>query len=73
MIGQTIAHYHIIEKLGSGGMGIVYKAEDTKLSREVAIKILPPHLLVSKDDRSRFNREAKAAAALNHSNIATVY
>jgi serine/threonine protein kinase len=73
MIGNEILHYKIIKKLGEGGMGVVYKAEDTKLSREVAIKILPPHLLVTEDDRSRFNREAKAAAALNHSNIATVY
>jgi serine/threonine protein kinase len=73
MIGKTILHYKILEKLGEGGMGIVFKAEDTKLNREVAIKVLPPHLLASDDDRSRFNREAKAAAALNHPNIATVY
>jgi serine/threonine protein kinase len=73
MIGKTILHYKILEKLGEGGMGIVFKAEDTKLNREVAIKVLPPHLLVSEEDRSRFHREAKAAAALNHSNIATVY
>ena len=73
MIGKSILHYRILEKLGEGGMGIVYKAEDTKLNRLVAIKVLPPHLLVSEDDRSRFHREAKAAAALNHSNIATVY
>lgn len=73
MIGKTILHYRILEKLGEGGMGIVFKAEDTKLNREVAIKILPPHLLTSEDDRSRFKREAKAAAALNHANIATVF
>ena len=73
MIGKKILHYKIIEKLGEGGMGVVYKAEDTKLHRSVAIKVLPPHLLVSEDDRARFNREARAAAALNHSNIATVY
>jgi serine/threonine-protein kinase len=73
MIGKTILHYKILEKLGEGGMGIVYKAKDTKLNREVAIKILPPHLLASGDDRARFDREAKAAAALNHPNIATVY
>ena len=73
MIGTEILHYKIIEKLGEGGMGVVYKAEDTKLNRNVAIKILPPHLLVAQEDRARFSREAKAAAALNHSNIATVY
>jgi len=73
MINRKILHYKILEKLGEGGMGIVFKAEDTKLHRKVAIKILPPHLLVSEDDRARFNREAKAAAALNHANIATVY
>ena len=73
MIGKNILHYKILEKLGEGGMGIVYKAEDTKLERTVAIKLLPAHLLASEDDRSRFSREAKASAALNHLNIATVY
>jgi serine/threonine protein kinase len=73
MIGKKILHYKILEKLGEGGMGIVYKGEDTKLNRNVAIKLLPSHLLVSNDDHSRFKREAKAAAALNHANIATVY
>jgi len=73
MIGETILHYKILGKLGEGGMGVVYKAEDTKLERQVAIKLLPAHLLASEDDRSRFNREAKAAAALNHPNIAVVY
>jgi serine/threonine protein kinase len=73
MTGSKILHYKIIEKLGEGGMGIVYKAEDTKLNREVAIKLLPSHLLVSDEDKSRFQREAKAAAALNHPNIATVH
>src|SRR5210317_1780209 len=73
MIGKNILHYKIVEKLGEGGMGIVYKAHDTKLNRDVAIKILPPHLLISEDDRARFQREAKAAAALNHNHIATVY
>ena len=62
MIGKTILHYEVIEELGRGGMGIVYKAEDTKLNREVAIKFLPPQLLLSGDDKSRFQREAKALA-----------
>jgi len=73
MIDKKVLHYKILDKLGEGGMGIVYKAEDTKLNREVAVKMLPPHLLVSPDDKTRFQREAKAAAALNHPNIATVY
>lgn len=73
MTGNTILHYKILEKLGEGGMGVVYKALDTKLERSVAIKLLPANLLSSEDDRSRFNREAKAAAALSNPNIATVY
>ena len=73
MIGQVISHYRIIAKLGEGGMGVVYKAEDTTLDRIVAIKFLPAHLLASADDRVRFTREAKAAASLNHPNIATVF
>ncbi len=71
--GTTISHYRIVGQLGRGGMGIVYKAEDTKLDRTVALKLLPPHALVSDDDRARFYREARAAAALNHPNIAHVY
>ncbi|MFV1980462.1 MAG: protein kinase, partial [Rhodothermia bacterium] len=70
---QTISHYHVLGELGRGGMGVVYKAEDTKLNRTVALKVLPPHALASQDDRARFYREARAAAALHHPHIATVF
>ena len=73
MIGTTLSHYAIEAELGRGGMGIVYKARDTKLDRELAIKVLPSAALASADDRERFYREAKSAAALNHPNIAQVY
>jgi serine/threonine protein kinase/Flp pilus assembly protein TadD len=73
LVGQTILHYKIIDKLGEGGMGVVYKAEDSKLKREVAIKFLPNIISKSKEDKTRFENEAQAAASLNHPNIATIH
>ena len=73
MIGKSILHYKIIEKLGEGGMGIVYKAEDTKLKREVAIKFLPHNITANQEVRKRFETEAQAAASLNHPNITTIH
>ena len=73
MVGKTLSHYKILSELGRGGMGIVYKGEDTKLHRTVAIKVLPAAALSSDDDRARFYREARAAASLSHPNIATVF
>ena len=73
MVGKTLAHYEVLEPLGKGGMGEVYLARDTKLDREVAIKVLPEDFATDPDRLARFEREAKLLASLNHANIAAIY
>ncbi|HSD64382.1 MAG TPA: serine/threonine-protein kinase, partial [Ignavibacteriaceae bacterium] len=73
MIGKTILQYNILEELGHGGMGEVYKAKDTKLDRFVALKFLPAHLTATEEEKARFIQEAKTASSMNHPNVCTIY
>ncbi|HSQ60358.1 MAG TPA: protein kinase, partial [Acidobacteriota bacterium] len=73
LIGKTLSHYRIVEKIGAGGMGEVYRAHDSRLGRDVAIKVLPPHLSATPEVRARFEREARTISQLNHPHICTLY
>ena len=73
MLGQTLGHYRLVEKIGAGGMGVVYKARDERLDRDVAVKVLPAGALADEEARSRFRKEALALSRLNHPNVATIH
>jgi len=73
LAGQTLLHYRLIDKIGAGGMGVVWKAEDTRLQRQIALKVLPEAMAADPERRARFEREARAVAALNHPNIVTLH
>src|SRR6266550_1071184 len=73
LVGRTLGHYRILEKVGQGGMGVVYRGQDTRLNREVALKLVHPDLLADPDSRRRFLREAQAASALTHPNVCTIH